>query len=563
MKKYVIDRALAKDPADRYQSMPEMMLELQQVAQAIGLVGSKVLDDMSVPHVPLHRERLVGRWWRWTQNRKSTVSLFLAAGLIMVGLVVWQWPRQPPSPTLQPPGPIKSMAVLPFKPLVADNRNEALELGMADTLIFRLSSIRGIVVRPISAVRKYVDLNQDPLAAGREQRVDAVLDSSIQMVGEKIRVTARLVRVEDGSVLWADKYDQQYADLFTVQDAIAEKLARSLALNLTDKEKQRLTKRYTDNAEAYQLYLKGCYFWNKGSGDGFKKAIEFFEQAIKLDPTYAPAYAWLADAFAMSARFRIMPQREANAKAKAAALKALELDGELAKAHVALGEVNLFYDWDWPAAEENFKRAIALEPNEPRAHQAYAVGLACLGRFDEAMRVIQRARELDPVSLEVNTSLAMILYFARRYDQAISEAREALELDPNAPVAHRFLGKASVERGLYDEAIAAFRKGIVLGGPALLKADLGHAYAVSGRRSEALKILDELKDSSERNHGGWFDAAIVYVGLGETDPALKWLEKSYAERERHIVALKVSPVFDPLRSDPRFQDLLRRVGLWQ
>jgi tetratricopeptide (TPR) repeat protein len=333
-------------------------------------------------------------------------------------------------------------------------------------------------------------------------------------------------------------------------------------VTITPQEETQLMSTRPVNTEAYEAYLMGRYFWNKGSGEGFKKAIDRFEQAIELDPTYGPAYAWLADACAMSTRFRTIPLRQANAKAKAAAVRALELDGGLARAHVALGDVNLFYERDWPVAEANFKRAIELDPKEPRAHQAYAVGLTLLGRFDEAMHHIQQARELDPISLEATSTAALILYFARRYDEAIAQARKALELDPNYPPAHRFLGRASLEKGLNDDAIAAFQKGIVAGGPALLRADLGHAYARSGRRGQAMKILNELLDSSKEHDGGKFDVALLYVGLGDRDRALEWLEKSVAERERTLGSLQVSPVFDPLRSDPRFHALLRRVGLW-
>ena len=394
----VIDRALAKEPAARYQSVNEMIVELRQVAEVIGLAGWNAPDHV-LPSLPRQQESVAAPSRRWSRNR-SMVAVALTAGVILAGLAIWRWPERPPISSPGPPGAIKSMAVLPFKPLVAGNRNEALEMGMADTLIFRLSSIKGIVVRPISAVRRYADINQDALAAGREQQVDAVLDSSIQMAGEKIRVTARLMRVADGTVLWTGKSDEQFADLFTVQDAIAEKLAASLALEVTDEERQRLTRRYTDNTEAYQLYLRGRYFWNKRTPESLQKGIEYFRQAIEKDPAYALAYAGLADSYTVLPTWTRLPARDTLPRARAAAETALKLDDSLAEAHTSLGRINLS-SGNWQDAEAAFKRAIELNPHLETAHQWRAVNLAAMGRLNEAVAEIHRALELDPLSLPI------------------------------------------------------------------------------------------------------------------------------------------------------------------
>jgi tetratricopeptide (TPR) repeat protein len=398
---------------------------------------------------------------------------------------------------------------------------------------------------------------------GHELRVDALVEGKIQRAGDRIRITVQLLRVRDGASLWAKAFDEQFTNIFAVQDSVAQQVARALPLTLSSEEAKGLTRRDTNNAQAYQLYLKGRYFRSKRTSDGLTKAVEHFEQAIELDPAYALAYAGLADSFASWSNFTIIPSRDAYLKARAAALKSLELDQTLADAHTTLGVVSLFYDWDWPAAERAFTRAIALEPDDATGHRHYGLGLMWRGRFDDALREIQRARELAPVDLEIHHNKAMVLYWARDYDQAILEARKTLEMDPHFPQAHRTIAKALVEKGLYDQAIPAFHDAIGLGGSQILKAELGHAYAVSGQRGEARKILEELKDLAKRRHVSPYDMAILHLGLGETDEAFDWLEKSYAQRERWMLQLEVAPFLDPLRSDARFADLVRRVGVWQ
>jgi TolB-like protein len=371
------------------------------------------------------------------RSRRVSSLTWLAMIPLVIGLVIASvslWRSRNPKVTGDG-AVIRSIAVLPFKPLVADNRDESLEMGIADTLIFRLSSIRGIAVRPISAVRKYTDLNQDPLAAGREQQVDGVLDGSIQRVGDRVRVMARLVSVADGAVLWADKGEEEGAGLFAVQDAIAEKLAGSLAPKLTDEERERLTKRYTNNAEAYRLYLLGRYFLNKRTPEGYQKGVEYFQQAIEKDPAYALAHSGLADCYTSLGSWQILPPNESFLKARAAAERALRLDNELAEAHTSLALVKN-YTSDWPEAEAEFKRAIELNPNNEAAHRWYGLHLMGIGRLDEALAETRRALEFEPLSLPYNTQLGRIFYLLRQYDQAVEQYQKTLEIDPNFVIAH-------------------------------------------------------------------------------------------------------------------------------
>ncbi len=537
----IVLKAMRKEPERRYASVEQFSEDIRRHLEGLPVVARK--------------NALAYRISKFIKRNKAAV-LAVALTAAFVTLVATA------IPFFTSRGQIESIAVLPFVNVSADPSMEYLSDGITETLMDQLSQLPKLKVISHTSVFRYRGKEQDPQAVGKSLKVQAVLTGKVVQSDGNLSISVELVEVRNNRHLWGDKYSRKLSEVLLLQEEVARQMSDKLRSRLSGEDKKRLTKRYTENIDAYHLYLKGRYFWNKGTGDGLQKAIEQFEQAIELDSRYALAYAWLADALAVSTRFRIIPPEDAYTKAKAAALKGLQLDNTLAEAHIALGVVNLYYDWDWPAAEVNFKRAIALEPGEART-QAYAVGLTWVGRFDEALGEIQRTRELDPVNPGVNGDAALILYYARRYDQAISEARKALELDPNFPLAHRFLGKAYLEKGLYDQAIAAFRRAIASRGIPLLKAELGHAYAVSGQRSDARKVLSELKDPSNRKYVASFDMAVVHAGLGEMDQAFELLQRSYAERERWLVTLKVEPVFDPLRSDPRFADLIHRFGLWQ
>ncbi len=461
--------------------------------------------------------------------------------------------------------PINTLAVLPFKPLQTDGQDDYLGLGLADTLITKLGGLRQLIVRPTSAVRKYSSPQQDPLAAGREQQVEAVLDASLQRMGKRIRVTVRLLKVGDGATLWSYQCDEQYcADVFVMQDVISERVAAALTRELTGEEQQRLRKHYTENRVAYELYLKGRYFINKGWFGEVGKGIEAFQQAIATDPNYALAHAGLADAY-----FRLVrggaPTLETMSKAKAAALKALALDDSLADAHVALALVKTYYDWDWAGAEKEYQRALALNPNNAYAHQWYGRYLSALGRFDEAVAALKRALQLDPLSPPISLVLGESLYLARQYDEAIKQLAATLELDHNHPMARWLMGKAFMQKANYAEAIAVLEKEIAGNGgrhSALLSV-LGRAYARSGRREEALKLLTEITERAIQPNGSGVNVGPLQLELGEKEQAFALLEKSYELRGIRLVLLKVEPEFDSLRAEPRFQDLLRRIGLTQ
>ena len=456
----------------------------------------------------------------------------------------------------------KTIAVLPFKPLVPENRDQVLELGMADSLIAKLSNIREIIVRSLNSVRKYGSLEQDPLSAGRELEVNSVLEGNVQKSGDRIRVSARLINVADGSSLWSNTFDEKFTDVFAVQDAISQKVADALALRLSGEENKRVTRRYTDNVEAYQLYLTGRYHWNKLTPPEITKSIEFFKQAIDLDPTYALAYFGLAEAYRSSAPTSDVPPKDVLPQAKAAAAKALEIDESLAEPHVTLAFIYNWFDWDWAGSEREAKRAIELNPNLGLAHIAYAQLLSHLGRHEEAITEGVRARELDPLSLIINTLNGSNLYQARRYDEADASLRKTLEMDPNFWIAHLFLGKTYLSKKEYPEAIAEFTKAReISGGNSEAISMAGCVWAIAGDAAKARAVLNELKALANERYVPSTNLAALYCALGEKDEAIAWLDKAYEDRDIRLNRLKVEPKWDSIRSDPRFVAIVKRMGL--
>src|SRR3989441_9021901 len=455
---------------------------------------------------------------------------------------------------------VRSLAVLPFKSIGAEAGHEYLGLGLADALITKLTNLRQIKVRPTSAVREYTRA-RDITVAGRKLKVDALLDGSIQRARQRIRVTAQLVDARDGATLWAENFDAKLVDIFSLEDSLSDQVVRALSLKLTGEERRHLVKRHTESTEAYHAYLKGRYFWNKRTAEGFKKGVEYFEHAIALDTNYALAYAGLADCYQLLNGYMARPPRELIPKAKAALLKALQLDDSLAEAHTSLAHL-LRHDWNWSVAEKEFKRAIELNPNYATAHHWYSAYLRVMARFDEAWAEIKMAQELDPLSLAVNRSGGILFYFTRQYDQAIEQLLDTVELDPNFGYAHFVLGMVYAAKGMYDEAIKQYRKTQKLSGNCLeLTAYLGHIHALSGRRGEAQKVLDQLKGLSDHGYELHYHIALIYLALGDKDQAFAWLEQAYNERDEELGLLKVDPMLDSLRADPRFVSLLEHVGL--
>jgi DNA-binding winged helix-turn-helix (wHTH) protein/TolB-like protein/Flp pilus assembly protein TadD len=465
------------------------------------------------------------------------------------------------------PAPVKSIAVLPFRVLSSEKADEYLSLGLADALITSLSQTRQVVVRQTEAVTKYAGTEKDPLEAGREQNVEAVLDGQVQRIGERVHVTARLVRTSDGASLWADHFDEQFTHIFAVEDTIAERVASTVIKTMagkSDVEQKRLTRRYTDNNEAYQAYLRGRYLWNKRTVDSLQRALGYFQQAIRLDPNYALAYVGLADNYTLLSFFTIDAPKDTFPKAKEAAEKALAIDSTLAEAYTALGQVKAYYEWDWLGAESEFQKGIALNPNYPLLHHWRSLNLMAMGRLEEARAAMQRALELDPMLLTPNVNLGRIDYYEGRYDKAIEQYKRAGELDDNFSRTHLRLGMAYAQERRYQEALAEYHKTREISGETpQVEAQIARVLAVSGKQSEARAALAELEKHSSGQYVPPYDIALVYCGLNETDEAFKWLEKAYADHSTEMIYFKVDPMLEPLRSDPRYQVILQRMRLAQ
>ncbi|HEX8708189.1 MAG TPA: protein kinase [Pyrinomonadaceae bacterium] len=457
----------------------------------------------------------------------------------------------------------RSIAILPFKMLrVEEKSDEYLGMGMADAIITKLSNIQRIIVRPTSAVIKYADGESNAVSAGHELDVNFVLDGRIQRVADRVRVTVQLVRVRDGAPLWATKFDENFTDIFEVEDSISGQVAEALMPRLTGEERELLYKRETENAKAYQAYLKGRYFWNKFTDEDLGKALEQFEEAIRLDPNYALAYVGVADYHNWAAIYGVCSPEECFPQAKAAASRALEIDDSLAEAHAALAFTTVCYDWDWVASEQRFKRALELNPNYGLTHQWYSNLLAARGRFDEAITEMKRAQQINPLSVIDQTMTGWTYYHARQYEMAIEELQKALQMDRNFGNAHMILGAVYAEVGMYDEAISMVNRSLeLMEGSAVPMWVLGYTLAASGRRQKAQEVLGKLERLSGERYISPYQFAVINVGLGNYDAAFEWLEKAYESRDEWLLWLGTEPKLDALRSDPRFTSLLRRVGL--
>ena len=525
-------------------------------------------DEVGNPAIPeklkKERETTTAALSIKATNRRK-LALLTGAILVTIALLIVFWAfshRHSQKAANALISPEKRIAVLPFKPLVPENRDQVLELGMADSLIAKLSNIREIVVRSLNSVRKYGSLDQDPLAAGRELEVNSVLEGNVQKSSDRIRVSARLISVADGSSLWSNTFEEKFTDVFAVQDAISQKVADALALRLSGQEKSRLTKRYTEDAEAYQLYLTGRYHWSKATPPDIRKGIGFFQQAIELDPEYALAYAGLAAANRALAMNADVPAKDCLPQAKAAAIKAIELDDSLAEAHSALSFGLVWYDWDWATAEKEAKRAVALDPNSGMAHFAYAHILSDQGHHQEAIAEIARARELDPVFFLFRVLEGMMLHHAGRNDEALTRLQKTVELDSNFWATHLMLGKVYTQQRKYPEAITEFTKARQLsGGNSESIGSIGYVNALAGDREKARAVLEELKALSQQRYIPPSNMGLVYCGLGDKDEALSCLERACDDRDPRVTLLKVDPRWDSLRSNPRFVAILKRIGL--
>ncbi|HJQ23685.1 MAG TPA: winged helix-turn-helix domain-containing protein [Blastocatellia bacterium] len=452
-----------------------------------------------------------------------------------------------------------SVAVLPFK-LLASDGDDYLGLGLADALITRLSNVRQIIVRPTSAVLKYAQVSQDVRVTGQELGVASVLEGSVRRAGGRLRVTVQLVRVEDGRALWADKFDEEFTDLFTVEDRIAERVTAALALQLTSAERALLAKRYTASPEAHEHYLKGRYYANRFTLDHFHKAIDAFNRALELDPDYALAYAGIAEAYFLAADLYLNPL-EALQKTREAAARALQIDDSLPEAHTYLATVLMNIDWDWAEAERGFERAIEINPAYAAAHQWYGWLLILLARLDEAIRELEMARRLDPLSIGINWFLAAAYGFAGRMDEAAEQGEFLIELEPRSWIGHWIAGYAYGMLGQFDRSIAAFEQAGRLDQSLMIAGQMGFVYALAGMKDEARATLNEMKAKSAESYVPPYYIALIHAALGEEDEAFDYLEKAYEMRDGSLPLLKVDQRLDGLRHDPRFDDLVWRTGL--
>jgi serine/threonine protein kinase/Flp pilus assembly protein TadD len=458
-------------------------------------------------------------------------------------------------------GQIESLAILPMENASADAGMEYLSDGITESIINSLSQLPGLRVVPRSTVFGYKGRKSDPQKTGEELAVHAVLTGRVIQLGDSLIVKTELIDVGRASQLWGEEYRRKLTDIFALQDEIAEEISQKLRLRLSGEDRQRLQKRYTDNTEAYHLYLKGRYYVAKRTPEWIRKGVEHFQQAIDLDPNYALAYSGLAEAYGfLASSTGGQPPRDAYPLAKAAALKALELDDTLGEAHCSLGFFRMFYDWDFPAAETEFKRAIELSPNFANAYDGYGFYLKATGQYEAAEASCKRAQELEPLSLFMTLSLGWVYYFARRWDEALAQSRKVLEMDPNFGFAYWHRGVVFIQQENFTEAINAFRKALNLsGGIPTFIAYLGHASARAGKHREARQMLAQLESLSKRQYVSAYFFAMIHLGLGDLDQTFEWLEKAYKEQSGFLAFVRVEPMLDKLKADSRFAELLKRM----
>ena len=522
----------------------------------------KALGEGYIATVPRHGYRFVAKVSQCAfpvadspepiQRKRLHVSLMVAAAalvpLVASALVLWK-----PSASHRE---IPSIAVLPFRPLSITNRDELIELGMADTLITTLSRLQGLMVRPTSAVRKYTDPTQDAVRVGRELQVQTVVDGTIQRLDDTLHVTVRLIRVKDEHVLWSGDFDRRDAGVFAAQESISRQVSAALIPLIQPEEARRIATRSPASPEAYELYAKGRYFWNKRTEDGFQKAIEYFEGAIAKDPSYAAAYGGLADSYVLVAGYRLASQHEIIPLARAAAKKALELDTSLGEAHRTLALIAQNYDLDWDRAASEYKLALQMSPGDATAHAWHGEFLGIRGHFEEGLRELAFAHQIDPLSQVIMTDMGKILYYAGRSEEAIAWCRKALELDPGFQRAHLQLSGIYESRGQPQAALEELLQGKDVNSPLAI----ARIRAAMGDRIAAERELERLSRNSAAP-SSFFDLAIFYLRLGDRGRALDCMEQAYARRDVGVIAFKTDPFFAPLRDEPRFRKLLQVLKL--
>ncbi len=532
---WIVEKTLRKDRDERYQTTKELLTDLRNLKRKLAFVEDLDHSNSGQRSAELARRPRSGSYEASHVKTQSQGS--------------------------QSHNVIDSLAILPLANSSADPSLEYFSDGITESIISSLSQLAELRVMAWSTVSRYKGKEVDPREIGRDLGVRAVLTGRVVQAGERLVIKTELVNAMDGSHLWGESYSCDASEILDIEAQISRAISEKLLVRLSTEERKQLTKRYPDNVEAYHAYLRGRYFWNKRSEEGLKKGIEHFQQAIEEDPGYAAAYAGMSDCYTILVVRYGLASEEGIPKAKAAAMKSLEIDETLAEAHTSLAHA-LLHNWEWDKAEREFKRAVELNPNDANAHNFYAEYLRAMGRGEQALKVTKRAQELDPLSLNHSTNVANELYFERRYDQAIEQCQKTLEMDRNFFLAHYRLGQAYEQKGMFAEAIAATQRAVELSPDNIeMLAALGRVLAVAGRREEARRIVVQLEAGMEHRHSWHFDLALIYAGLGEADQAFECLEKGYAWHDGMMIHVNVEPGFDSLRSDPRFQDLGRRMGL--
>jgi serine/threonine-protein kinase len=574
---WIVSKALRKDKEERYQTSKELLTDLRSVKQrlefetelerssppnkASGAIMATSSNAQTLRYSAAPTSEVGGS--RWTSSAEYIVGGIkqhkLGTGLgltVLLAAVIGLSYFFYFAPSTK--AAITSIAVLPFANAGGDPNMEYLSDGITESLINSLSRLPQMKVIARSSAFTYKGKEIDPQEVAKNLGVQAIVTGRVIQRGDNLHISAEMMNASDRTQIWGEQYNRKAADLQTVQAEISKELGAKLRLKLTGEEERRITKRYTETAEAYQFYLKGRYYWGKENEEGFKKAIENFNQAIAIDPHYALAYSGLADTYSLLGIYGYLDQKEAFPKAKFAAQKALEIDDTLAEAHASLAKIREL-EWDWSGAESAHKRAIELNPNYASAHLYYSSYLTKMGRHDESISESKRAEELDPLSLSIKASTGFVYFMARRYDQSIEEYQKTLEMDSSFMTAHYMLGYVYMAKGMYKEASAEFQKCIDIEGsiPSNLL-PLARTYALSGKKAEALRILDQVNSTKE--YVTPIDMVHLYLSLEDQKQVFIWLQKAYESRDGQLGYLKVDPFMDSLRSDPRFQDLVRRVG---
>jgi serine/threonine-protein kinase len=580
----IIAKALAKDRQKRYQTVTDLKLDLEQIRDELHVessTGASIRREFD----PTTETRTNTSWPTQTRSQIETVSdapvqvstagsqtgsrharwmVYSVLGVLLCGLIVGAIVY-----FTRPPVAINSVAVLPFVNDSKDPNVEYLSDGITESIINNLSQLPELRVMSRNAAFRFKGSNLDPVEAGRNLNVGAVLTGRLIKLNDRFVIKAELIKVADGSQLWGDEYNSSLADIFAVQDEVSKKIYQSLRLRLSGADEQKLAKRYTHDAEAYQLYLKGRYFWSKRNEEGFRNGINYFKQAEEKDPTFALAFSGLADSYALLCDIGVVRPRDEMPKAKAAAQKAVDADSTLAEAYTSRAFVKLAFDWDWIGAQSDFQQALKLNPKYPTAHQWYASYLMQMGKFSLAKTEIEEAHKLDPLSPIISSNTGLYSYYEHNYDDAIAKYKLTLQSDPDFWVARHYLALAYVQKGMHDDAIKELRSLIkappsgpvpdeVVATETEASASLGFAYAMAGKKAEAQEILNKLQALAQRRYVSGLYFAIVYAGLKDNDHAIEYLNKAYEDRHPGLVLIRIEPMFDSLRSDERFKQLVKR-----